>query len=116
MANGRLQSHQGGVISVREWFRSPDLTSGLRLAVGRRRRTGTMLRHELVELFLVLGMTQAIKEFTKLLLLVFEPPQRLHAVLVKGAVAAGRRAEREAAALHAALHALHLGLHPLHLV
>ena len=47
-----------------------------------------MLRHELVELFLVLGVTQAIKEVVEFGLLFLEPPQRFDAVFVEGAVAA----------------------------
>src|SRR6202044_2949726 len=75
-----------------------------------------MLRHELVELFLVLGVAQPIEEFAELLLLVLKPPQRLHAVVVEGAVAARRRPEGEATALHAIAHPFHFVLHPLHLV
>src|SRR5579863_10297171 len=75
-----------------------------------------MLRHELVELFLVLGVTQAIEEILEFGLLFLKPSQRLHAVFVEGAVAARRRAEREAAALHVVAHPLHLVLHSLHLV
>src|SRR6478752_178237 len=75
-----------------------------------------MLRHELVELFLVLGVTQAIEEIAEFGLLFLEPPQGFHTVFVKGAVAAGGRTEREAAALHVIAHPLHLVLHPLHLV
>ena len=57
------------------------------------------------QLFLVLGVTQPIQEFLELGLLLLEAAQRLHAVLVEGAVTAGRRAETEtpAAALHAVL-------------
>src|SRR3954453_6332337 len=82
----------------------------------RRRRALAVLRHELVELFLVLGVTQAIKELLEFGLLLFETPQGFHAVLVKGAVAARGRTERETAALHTVSHPLHLVLHPLHLV
>src|SRR5579872_5278408 len=82
----------------------------------RRRRTGAVLRHEGIELFLVLGVTQAIEEILELDLLLFEPPERIGAVLVKGAVAARGRAEAEAVPLHAIAHPLHLVLHPLHLV
>src|SRR3981081_1689890 len=94
--------------------------SGLRLTVrGRWRRTLAVLRHELVELFLVLGVTQPIEEILELGLLLLEAAQGFHAVFVEGAVAAGGRAEaaeRKAAALHAVPHPLHLVLHPLHLV
>src|SRR4051812_14257414 len=89
------------------------------LLVGRRRgRARLVLRHELVELFLVLGVTQTVEEVLELDLLLLEPLQRLGAVFVEGAVAARGRAEAEAetAALHAAAHAVHLVLHPLHLV
>src|SRR5260370_7454640 len=75
-----------------------------------------MLRHELVELFLVLGVTQAIKEIPEFGLLFLEPPQGFQAVLVEGAVAAGGRPEREAAAFHVIAPPFHLVLHPLHLV
>src|ERR1700692_26368 len=91
--------------------------SGLGLTIRRRRcRTGAMLRHELVELFLVLGVTQAIEKIPKFGLLFFEAPQGLHAVFVERAVAARRRSEGETSALHAVAHPLHLVLHPLHLV
>src|SRR6266851_1731973 len=94
-----------------------DLRLGLAIRGRRRRRAGPMLRHELVELFLVLGVTQAIEEIPELGLLFLEAPQGFHAVFVEGAVAArGRTAETEAATLHAAAHPLHLVLHPLHLI
>ena len=63
-------------------------TSGLRLAIGGRVRSRAMLRHEEIEFFLVLGVAQPVEEFTKLLLLFLEPPQRLHAVFIEGTVAA----------------------------
>ena len=50
----------------------------------------------MVELFLVLGVTQAVEEILELDLLFLEPPQGFDAVLVEGAVAAGGRAEAEA--------------------
>ena len=75
-----------------------------------------MLRHEQVELLLVLGVTQAIEEFAKLLLLLLKPSQRLHAVFVESPVTARGWPEGEAAAFHPVLHPLHLVLHPLHLV
>jgi len=59
----------------------------LRLVV-RRGRTLLVLRHELVELFLVLGVTQALEEILELDLLFFEALQGFRAVLVEGAVAA----------------------------
>src|ERR1700730_19207675 len=90
--------------------------SALRRLVARRRRARAVLRHELVELFLVLGVTQAIEEFLELGLLFLKPPQGLHAVLVEGAVPARGRTEAEAAPLHVVTHPLHFPLHPLHLV
>src|SRR5215218_1613309 len=90
----------------------------LRLVV-RRGWTLLVLRHELVELFLVLGVTQAVEEIPELDLLFLETLQGFGAVLVEGAVAARGRTEAEAgeaATLHAAAHPLHLVLHPLHLV
>lgn len=75
-----------------------------------------MLRHELVELFLVLGVAQPVQEIPEFGLLFFQAPQGFHAVFVEGAVAAGGRSEAETAALHAVLHPLHFVLHPLHLV
>src|SRR3954454_6884680 len=90
----------------------------LRLVV-RRGRTAAVLRHELAELFLVLGVAQAVEEILELDLLFLKAPQRLDAVFVERAVAAGGRAkatERKATAFHAAPHPLHLVLHPLHLV
>src|ERR1700681_1714992 len=90
----------------------------LRLIV-RRGRTLLMLRHELVELFLVLGVTEAIEEIAEFGLLLLKTLQRFDAVFVEGAVAARGRAETaeaKTAALHAAAHLLHPVLHPLHLV
>src|SRR5438093_9812267 len=58
----------------------------LRLVV-RRGRTRLVLRHELVELFLVLGVTQAVEEILEFDLLFLEPLQGFHAVLVKCPVA-----------------------------
>src|ERR1700682_6134259 len=78
-----------------------------------------MLRHELVELFLVLGVAQPIEEILELGLLLFKALQRFDAVLIERAVAARGRAETteaEAPAPHEAAHPLHLVLHPLHLV
>src|ERR1700759_3702460 len=92
------------------------------MVVRRRRcRTGAMLRHERIELFLVLGVAQAIEEILELDLLLLKPPQRIRAVFVEGAIAARGRAEAEAAAIglpgiHVVAHPLHLVLHPLHLV
>ena len=76
-----------------------------------------VLRHELIELFLVLGVTQPIEEVAEFGLLFLKAPQRFHAVFVEGAVAArGRTEAAKAAALHVIAHPLHLVLHPLHLV
>src|SRR3954452_2573499 len=75
-----------------------------------------MLGHELVELFLVLGVAQAVEEILELDLLFLEAAQGFDAVFVEGAVAARGRAKAEATAFHAAPHPLHLVLHPLHLV
>jgi hypothetical protein len=88
----------------------------LGLAFRRRSRPGAVLGHELVELLLVLGMTQTIEEIAEFGLLFLEPPQGLHAVFIEGAVAAGGRAETETTAFHVAAHALHLVLHPLHFI
>src|ERR1700676_3503509 len=93
-----------------------ELSDGLSPAVDRRRRTLPVLRHELVELFLVLGVTQAIEEIPEFGLLFLKAPQGLHAVLVEGAVAARGRTEWKAAALHVVAHPFHLVLHPLHFV
>src|SRR3954451_17419320 len=90
----------------------------LRLVV-RRGRTLLVLRHELVELFLVLGVAQALEEILELDLLFFETLQGFGGVLVEGGVAARGLPEAEAAktvTLHAAAHPVHLVLHPLHLV
>src|SRR5205807_560068 len=115
LANGRLHRHQ--VLRGHCALGCSGRKSGLGLTVlGRWGRTLPMLGHELVELFLVLGVTQAIEEIPEFGLLLLEPPQGFHAVLVEGAVAARGRTERKAAALHAIAHPLHLVLHPLHLV
>jgi hypothetical protein len=84
---------QGGRLYRRRdfWSTTPwlsDQVSRLRLVLGRRVRTRAMLRHEEIELFLVLGVTQPVEKFAKLLLLFLEPAQGLHAIFVKGAVAA----------------------------
>jgi len=75
-----------------------------------------VLRHERVELFLVLGVAQAIEEIAEFDLFFLKAPQRLHAVVVEGAVAARGRAETKSTALHAAAHPLHLVLHALHFI
>jgi hypothetical protein len=90
--------------------------SGLRLTILGRVGTLPVLCHELVELFLVPGMAQAIEEFPEFGLLFLEAPQGFHAVLVEGAVTARGWTERKTATLHAVAYPLHLGLHPLHLV
>src|SRR6266478_2453008 len=84
--------------------------------VVRRGWARAVLRHELVELFLVLGVPQPTEEFLEFVLLFLEPPQGFHAVFVEGAVAARGRTETEAMAIHVVTHPLHLPLHPLHLV
>ena len=69
-----------------------------------------MLRHELVELFLVLGVTQPIEEIAKFVLLLLKPAQGFHAVFIKRAITAGRwaeSAERKAPPLHAIAHSFH---------
>src|SRR5205085_1599523 len=81
-------------------FRLQPSTSRLGLTVRGRRRTLFMLCHELVELFLVLGVTQAIEEIAEFALLFFQPPEGFHAVLIERAVAARRRTERKTAAFH----------------
>ena len=48
-----------------------------------------MLGHELVELFLVLGVAQAIEEIPEFDLLFFKTLKGLGAVFVEGAVTAG---------------------------
>src|SRR3984885_8107662 len=86
----------------------PDLT--LRLTVGGRGWTRAVLGHELVELFLVLGVTQPIEEILEFGLLLLKALQRFDAVFVEGAVTARGRteaAEVEAAALHVVAHPLH---------
>jgi hypothetical protein len=66
----------------------PASASGLRLAIRGRRRTGALLGHELVELLLVLGVTQAIEEIAEFGLLFLETPQSFRAVFVERPVAA----------------------------
>jgi hypothetical protein len=63
-------------------------SSALRLTILGRRRTRPLLRHEGVELFLVLGVTQAVEEIPEFGLLLLEAPQGLRAVFIEGAVAA----------------------------
>src|ERR1700755_3165815 len=75
-----------------------------------------MLRHELVELLLVLGVAQTLEEIFECARLLLKAPQRIHAVFVERAVAARGRAKGKAASLHPVAHPLHLALHPLHLV
>src|SRR5882724_13375730 len=69
------------------------MASALLRLVVRRGRTLLVLRHELVELFLVLGVAQAIEEIAELGLLFLETLQRFDAVFVEGAVAARGRTE-----------------------
>src|SRR3979490_2665601 len=104
----------GGRVAVRCGGTAPEaltFRSGLRLAVGGRGRTLLVLRHELVELFLVLGVAQAIEEIPEFGLLFLETLQRFDAVFVEGAVAARGRtetAEAKTTALHATAHPFHL--------
>ena len=69
------------------WGLTPEGLVLRRRLVVRRRRAILVLRHERVELFLVLGVTQARQEILELLLLLLETAQRFGAVLVEGAVA-----------------------------
>src|SRR5204862_7484526 len=97
LANGRLMS----IIQSRRLATGALLlSSALRVTVLGRRRALPMLRHELVELFLVLGVTQTIEEIAEFGLLFLETPQRFHAVFVESAVATGGRPEREAMGPH----------------
>src|SRR5215470_1205716 len=82
----------------------------------RLRRPVTAFRHELVELRLVLGVPQPVKEIAELALLLLEPPQCFGAVFIKGTIAAGPlRAPPIASGAHLSAHALHLFLHAIHL-
>src|SRR5712672_2292854 len=79
-------------------------------------RPVTAFRHELVEFGLVLGVPQPVKEIAELALLLLEPAQRLGAVFIKGAIAAGPlMAPPIASGAHPSAHALHLFLHAIHL-
>jgi hypothetical protein len=73
------------------------------------------LRHERVELGFVFGDAQAVEELTEFPLLFFETAQRLSAVFVEGAVAAGWRIIPGATA-YAGPHPVHLALHAIHFV
>src|ERR1700720_1724216 len=93
---------------------------GLRLGLWRSARlrgAGAAFGQELVELSLVLGMPQAIKELAELALLLFESPQRLGAVLIEGVIATGARSTPPLAAAraHSSAHTIHLFLHTFHL-
>src|SRR5205085_239660 len=96
--------------------------SGLRLW-RRRVVAAAAVGHELVELRLVLGLTQAVQKFEEIALLVFEATQGLAAVFVKSGVtaralaawAAPARSPRRSPGTPAArrlLHPLHSFLHP----
>src|SRR5258705_7593580 len=61
--------------------------SVLRRLGGRSAATAS-IRHELIELSLVFGGPQTAKEFVKLLLFLFEAPQRISPIFVEGIVAA----------------------------
>jgi multidrug efflux pump subunit AcrB len=83
-----------GALSIAEAARprsGASIASALRLTrrrLGWCRRPVASLVHELVELRLVLGLTQAVQKFQEIALLVFEATQGLAAVFVKGGVAA----------------------------
>src|SRR4051794_3743499 len=68
-ANGRFDSpgQWGRGFMPEGWMLAA--ASALRLVRGRRRRSLLVLRHELVELFLVLRVAQAVQEFAELGLL-----------------------------------------------
>src|SRR5690348_11072344 len=68
----------------------------------RSRRALAQFGHELVELGLVLGEAQAVEEGAELLLLFLQPAQRLGAVFVERAVAAGGSRRRRALAANTA--------------
>src|ERR1044071_8767922 len=72
--------HHGGITPEAECLSRYRTSALLRLVV-RRGRTLLVLRHERVELFLVLGVTQTIEEILELDLLFLEPAQGFHAVL-----------------------------------
>jgi len=57
----------------------------------RRLRPAPPFGHELVELGLVLGEAQPVQESAELFLLFLQPAEGFRAVLVKRAIAAGRR-------------------------
>src|SRR5690606_4245329 len=62
----------------------------LRFIIFTARRPVPPLGHELIELGLVLRVTQPLKEVEKFALLLLKPLQRLGAILVEGAIAARR--------------------------
>jgi len=89
----RLRSQTGGFVAVGAGVGTPPGGSGLRtlrlgLTILGRGRARPMLRHELVELFLVLGVAQAVEEVPEFGLFLFEAPQGFRAVFVERAVAA----------------------------
>src|SRR5579863_6705638 len=61
-------------------------------------RTLAARGHELIELAAVLGEAQPLEELLELALLVFEPLQRLRAIVIEGAITARRPTEPVAAA------------------
>src|SRR5580704_9557530 len=76
------------------------------------------LGHELIELRAIPGEAQSGKEILELALLIFEPLQRLGAIVVEGAVAACRRTKPVAAAPELVClraHHFHLFLQARHL-
>src|SRR6202007_1265273 len=96
------------------WSQTPQGSATLRLRSIPLRAPAT-LRHELVELHLVLGVPQPVEEFHELALLFFEPAYCFGPVLVKGAVAARATVAPAAApSLGCRLHPLHALLHSFH--
>src|ERR1700691_326451 len=82
-------------------------------------RTGAALVHKLIELGAGFGKAQPAKRILEFALFVFEPAQRLGAVIIEGPIAAGSHAPKIAAALelrHLGAHAIHFLLHAAHLV
>src|SRR5205085_10546873 len=89
-------------------------TLALRLARVRRGPVAP-IGHELVELGLVLGKAQTIKELAEFALFFLKSAQRVRTVLIEGAIAA-RGCVIPGAAAHPGSHPVHLALHALHLV
>src|SRR5579862_1648419 len=88
---------------------------GTRSSLLRRRLVAAAaLGHELVKLRLVLGVAQSVEKRQELALLVFQAPQRLLAVIVERAIAAGGRLPWPPPPLSMPLHAVHPPLHAVH--